>query len=133
MNEVIIKFLLPDGNVVKNNVKHAVAPPWFIELSLDELHDTKFEGSDLFDCLCSLRSKLDVLGIKMLCNGARIDTYPSPMLQSSGARKVYITTLGKQALRENLVNIFDEALPEKIGTVEQQIGYHNKWIESLGE
>lgn len=133
MNEAIIKFLLPNGEVKDNNVKYAVAPPWVIELSLDELQDTKFEGSDLFDCLCSLRSKLDVLGIKILCNGARIDAYPSPMLQSSGARKVYITALGRQALRENLVNIFDEALPDKIGTVEQQIDYHNKWIESLGE
>lgn len=133
MNEVVIKFLLPNGEFKNSIVKYSVAPPWYIQLSLDELRDAKFEGSDLFDCLCSLRSKLDVLGIKILCNGARIDAYPSPMLQSSGARKVYITELGRQALRENLVSIFDEALPEKIGTVEQQIDYHNKWVESLGE
>jgi hypothetical protein len=79
-----------------------------------------------------LRSKTDALGIKVLCNGARIDAFPSPMLQSSGARKVYITEIGKQALRENLVNIFEEAPAEKVGTIEDQFEYHNKWIDSLG-
>ena len=132
MNETVIKFLTPNGEIKHVKVKFATAPPWFIELFLAELETTKFEGDDLFDCLCLLRSKLDVLGIKILCNGARIDAYPSPMLQSSGARKVYITTMGKQALRENLVDIFDETTAEKVGTVEEQEHYHDKWFDSLG-
>jgi hypothetical protein len=132
MNVRVIKFLAPNGEIKNVKVKFATAPPWFIELSLVELETTNFEGDDLFDCLCSLRSKLDVLGIKILCNGARIDAYPSPMLQSSGARKVYVTTMGKQALRENLVDIFDETTADKVGTVEEQEDYHNKWFDSLG-
>lgn len=131
MNESFIKFLYPNGEVKNIRVKFTCSQPWFIELSLDVLGTTKFEGSDLFDCLRSLRSRLEILGIKILCNGARIDAYPSPMLQSSGARKVYLTIIGKQALRENLVNVFDETDAAHIGTVEQQIDYHNKWIDSL--
>ena len=133
MNEISIKFLFPSGELKNIIVKFSNSPPWFIEASLEELNISKIEGSDLFDCLLSLRSRLDILGIKILCNGARIDAYPSPMLQSSGARKVYITEIGKQAIRENLVNIFDESDADKVGTVDQQINYHNKWIDSLGD
>ena len=132
MNETNIKFLRPSGEIKNIKVTFPNEQPWFIELSLDGVQTTKFEGSDLFDCLCALRSKMDALGIKTLCNGARMDAFPSPMLQSSGARKVYITEIGKQALRENLVNIFEEATVEKVGTVEEQFEYHNKWIDSLG-
>jgi hypothetical protein len=132
MNETNIKFLSPSGEIKNIKVYFANAQPWFIELSLDGEQTVKLEGRDLFDCLCALRTETDALGIKILCNGARIDAFPSPMLQSSGARKVYITEIGKQALRENLVNIFEEAPAEKVGTVEDQFEYHTKWIDSLG-
>lgn len=132
MNETKIKILSPSGEIKNIKVSFADSHPWFIELSLDGKQTFKLEGSDLFDCLCTLRTKTDVLGIKILCNGARIDAFPSPMLQSSGARKIYITEIGKQALRENLVNIFDEAPAEKVGTVKEQFEFHTKWIDSLG-
>jgi len=30
-----------------------------------------------------------------------------------------------------MVSIFDYAPPESVGTVEQQIFYHEKWVDSL--
>jgi len=46
---------------------------------------------------------------------------------------VYLLAMGKTGRLEDLVGIFDEALPEQVGTVEEQADYHNKWFDSLGQ
>lgn len=131
MNEVVVKVINPNNHVQIVSLYYPNTRPWFIEMSCEELPITRYEGHDLFRCLRELRSKLDVFGIKVLCNGARIDATVSGMLSDSGARKVYLTTMGQHARLEDLVNIFDEADPEKVGTVEEQDNYHNKWVVSF--
>jgi hypothetical protein len=91
-----------------------------------------FEGSDLFDALMSLRKQLEGAGFRLLCAGARRDVYPSGMARSMGnARKAYIFELGKPATE--LVDIFAEARPEQVGTVDEQQRFRQQWMTSLKE
>jgi hypothetical protein len=132
MKERIIKLLKPNGDVVDTRVKFTDTPPWCIEAIVDGLQVLEFHGGDLFDCLCKLRTELDKLGIKLLCNGSRIDAYPSRMSRDmGGAKKVYLLTMGQQGRLEDLVDIFDEAPAERIGTVEEQKAFYRKWLDSL--
>lgn len=48
-----------------------------------------------------------------------------------GEAKVYILEQGKQATE--LVDIFAEARPEQVGTVDEQQRFRQQWITSLKE
>lgn len=92
-----------------------------------------FEGNDLFESMKSLRRHLEQREMLLLCNGARVDSYPSQMSRQMGhARRVYLATMGQQTRREDLVDIFGEAPVEKIGSVDAQRAYHDDWLRSLG-
>jgi hypothetical protein len=53
-------------------------------------------GRDIFDALQQLRLKLEPIGWYPLCNGARVDCYPSGMARDmGGAQAVYVLTIGK--------------------------------------
>lgn len=132
MNETTITMLKPDSELVEIIIKYSIKPPWYIESYCKDIKLTRYEGSDLFECLSKLRSQLDNIGIKLLCNGSRIDAYPSRMSRDmGGARKVYLLKLGQQGRLEDLVDIFDEAPVETIGTVSEQNRFYNKWLDSL--
>jgi hypothetical protein len=104
-----------------------------ISMQFDDGVVLKFEGQDLFCSLRLLRKYFEEKGAKVLCNGARIDAYPSGMSRSMGrGRKIYLLSHGKQARRADLVDIFDYANPEQIGSVEAQELYYKEWINSLG-
>lgn len=130
MKEALVKLMNPNKDVQIVKFYYPETEPWYIEMSCNELPTARYEGHDLFRCLRALRTKLEVLGIKVLCNGARIDACVSGMLGQSGARKVYIATMGKQVSSADLVNIFDEAAPEQVGTVEEQEDFNKKWFYS---
>lgn len=103
-----------------------------ISLKAHGINESNFEALDLFGALLALRNHLDQTGASLLCNGARIDVYPSGMSLGMGSgRKAYITRLGKPSLRTDLVDIFDYAEPSKVGTVQEQKDYHEKWVSSL--
>jgi len=105
-------------------------PPYSIRLDHELVRGHVFGGDDLFECLIALRRELEKAGDRILCNGARVDAYPSGMSRSmGGARKVYITELGKPGTE--LVKIFDQADLEKVGSVEEQQTYHQLWVDSL--
>jgi hypothetical protein len=68
---------------------------------------------DLFEALADLRQSLEEQGIRLFCNGARTDVWPSGMSRSmSGGRKAYVLRLGTHA--RDLVDIFDGAEPSLI-------------------
>ena len=108
-------------------------PLWFIDCIDPNGEFKRFKGNDLFDCLCELRKTFQRNSWFILCNGVRIDSYPSGMSRDmGGAKKVYINKLGLRPERIDLVKIFDEAPLDNIGTVDEQIAYHKLWLESLG-
>ena len=91
------------------------------------------ESYNCFDALADLRSKAETLGILILCHGASLNVYPSGMSKSMGIGVMaYKMTLGKQALRSDLVNIFEVDDSYIASTVEEQKAYFKKWIASLG-
>lgn len=105
-------------------------PPWQLSFSGIELPVTEFTGDDLFKALCKLREELEKLDAKALCAGARPDVFPSGMSRSmGGGRKAYITRLGSPAVRTDLIDIFDYAGPESVGSVAQQTVFHEKWAD----
>lgn len=116
---------LQASNAMKGKIK--------VTWALKDLHiGGEDESSDYFDCLLKIRETLDRNGLKILCNGARYDVYPSRMSrQMSMGIKAYVLVKGRQASEKDLIGIFDEAEPARIGTIEQQRSYYNEWLESL--
>jgi hypothetical protein len=78
-------------------------------------------GPSLFEALCALRRALEPLGKTLGCAGACLHVYPSPMSLSMGeGRMAYKLTLGKQATREDLVDIFAPAADGSSATVDER-------------
>lgn len=124
--------LIADQNnlLVSCELSYNVSAPYAIHLDHDLVRGQEFSGDDLFECLIALRRELEKAGVRILCNGARVDAYPSGMSRSmGGARKVYITELGKPGTE--LVEIFDQADLAKVGSVEEQRTFHQLWVDSL--
>jgi hypothetical protein len=120
------------GHTSECSVTHSDLPPWTVEFACDGLGQAVFSGPDLFECLAQLRQWLVASGHRILCNGARVDTWASSMSRGmGGARKVYVTRMGFSTTRADLVPTFGEASFERVGTVEEQAAYHKKWLESL--
>lgn len=91
-----------------------------------------YVGEDFFEALIALRLKLEEAGMQLLCCGARRDVFPSGMSRSmSLGRMAYITRLGVPSLPSDLVDIFDYAEPEVLGSVAQQAEFHEAWVNSL--
>lgn len=106
--------------------------PYCLKFHHKNIGQKQFEGRDLFECLCSLRLVLEKHGYFILCNGARIDCYPSGMARDMGrGEKVYQLEIGKIFDRQNLVKTFDRAELSQVGTVEAQLAYYERWLRSL--
>jgi hypothetical protein len=52
--------------------------------------------------------------------------------QMAGGRKVYLLKNGMQARREDLVDAFEPAEFEQVGTVAEQRAAYEEWLRSLG-
>ena len=127
-----VKIQLKDGAIKEGEVVFTVAPPWRLVLSGLILPIQEFSGDDLFEALVALRLELEKTGARLLCDGARPDVFPSGMLRSMGSgRKAYITRIGASASGTDLVDIFEYAKPEAVGSVEQQKVFHERWVKSL--
>ncbi len=127
-----IDALSADGRVEPLVVSPSAEPPWRLAVTGLGMRAETFEGEDLFGALLKLRERLEGLGWRLLCAGARRDVYPSGMARSMGsARKAYVSELGKPATE--LVDIFGEAPPSQVGTLDEQRRFRQKWISSLRE
>jgi hypothetical protein len=94
--------------------------------------DMTAEDRDLYECLRSIRLGLEESGVRICCNGARIDAYPSRLnREMGGAQKVQIRVMGRAAMKSDQVGIFDPAPIDSIGSVDQQNGYYREWLNSL--
>ncbi len=126
-----IKVQLRDGSIQEAEVEFT-APPWRLRLSGLSLPVLDFSGNDLFEAQIALRLALEKIEARLLCAGARPDVFPSGMSRDmGGGRKAYITRMGARSSRADLVDIFDCAAPETVGSVEEQRAFHEKWVESL--
>jgi hypothetical protein len=75
--------------------------------------------------------QLDKDGIRLCCNGARLNVWPSGMARDMGGGfKAYALQMGRKASREDLVDIFDAAPIDTIATVEEQRRFNKEWLSS---
>jgi len=80
-----------------------------------------------------IREQIEPQGLYLLCCGSRLDVSASGMARGSRAtRKVYRLELGKQAMRENMVDIFDPTEKENVATLQDQREFYQQWAASLG-
>lgn len=107
--------------------------PALLTLSDARFGTLQFEGADIFDAMLRIRRRLEAEGLLLLCNGARIDAYPSGMSrQMSSGRKLYVHELGVPGRPSTVVDIFDESPRDRIGTITQQDEYMRRWRNSIG-
>lgn len=93
----------------------------------DRIHFTA-EDHFPFLALQKIRLYLEDQGMKLLCNGARMDVYPSGFFMESFL--AYKLVMDKVAERRNLVSILDSTDElERIGTVSDQEAYWQKWLK----
>jgi len=129
-----IKILLVDSKGSQSfcTLKISERKPCIIEFEHLWPKEQTFHGKDLFDCLIRLRLYLEKNNYLLLCNGARVDVYPSGMSRDmSNGRLAYITTLGESTTKNNIIDIFDETNQTNVGTVEQQKEFRTQWINSI--
>ncbi|WP_395780906.1 hypothetical protein [Aquidulcibacter sp.] len=127
-----ILALSANGSTEQLIISPSVSSPWNLVVSGLGMQGRIIEGNDLFDALINLRKELEGKGVRLLCAGARRDAFPSGMARSmGGARKAYIFELGKSATE--LVDIFADAVPDQVCTVDEQQRLRQQWIASLRE
>lgn len=113
-------------------LSYAESPPWSMSLYLNNGLIADSDGADLFDALAGLRNKLAEQNMLIVCYGARRNVYPSSMSRSMGAGVMaYQLSLGKQARRTDMVNIFDKCDDSEIVTPEEQKAFYTLWLDSL--
>ena len=73
-------------------------------------------------------------GLMVAVQGARRDTYPSGMARDvGGGMKVYVLHPGLRGRREDLVETLDDALSDKLATVDEERAFHDAWIVERGK
>jgi hypothetical protein len=91
------------------------------------------EAPDYFEAMCEIRKKLESQGLRPVCFGSSKNVYPSSMCRDMGeGLKVYKQELGRRAMRNDLVMIFDTGPDVQPVTVADQRDFHYQWLQSLG-
>lgn len=99
-----------------------------LEVTASEINIPETEGVDFLDCLLKLREILEHQQLYILCMGAVTSVYPSRMSRDmSDGLKAYDLKLGKRIELSDVVDIFDPAPAEKVGTIAEQQNYFAKW------
>jgi hypothetical protein len=104
-----------------------------LKLVCEELDlDIEVIGNDFFSALKKIRQYLEDKCLFIMCLGSAIRVHPSGMTREmSRGIKAYKLTIGNSASLEDLVNIFDSAKEEDVGTLNEQENFFNLWIKSL--
>ena len=108
-NSVSLEFSIPSLNIVLEN-----------------------KGANFFELLIKTRKQLLNFNLSILCNGASLNVYPSPMQFDMGlGYKATIRRLGMHSQLEDIVNIFEynEDIFKECN-IEQQQEFYNKWVLS---
>lgn len=78
-----------------------------------------------------LRDKLLELGYGLQCNGSRINAIQSGMM--SQCEKIYLVEMGKKALLNQVVSIWDYADVNIFPNTKEQLEFAEKWYECKKE
>jgi hypothetical protein len=127
-----IELFTPEKIIEICQVDIVVESDCHITVTSSSLGCLDAKGSSLFDTFCHIRNLAEPKNFKFLCNGARKDAFPSPMLQSAiAATKIYLHRDGSPSTRDDLVDFFGHADFEQIGNVAEQERNHKLWLKTL--
>src|SRR5437868_2426080 len=117
MERIQVQARSSTGGLETLSIEISKPLPWKFTVSGLGYMNRVFENCDLFEALRDLRRELEIKDYQLLVQGARVDVSPSGMSRSmGGGRKAYIMQIGRPATK--LVDIFDDAKTEQLGTVE---------------
>ena len=94
----------------------------------------EFVGSEwnYFHALCEIRRQLEETGWRPVCYGSSRNVYPSRMCCDMGqGLHAYRMTMGRPAVLEDLVGIFDSGPDVLPVSVEEQEAFREDWLRSL--
>jgi hypothetical protein len=132
-----LSILHADGHVEEGRLTRrglAGSPPTCrIEFQSSERAPLVFERDDFFECLVDLRRLVEKEGGKVLCQGARRDVFPSPMMRSTGCATAYVTRMGESVTSPEVVHIFEPAPADLVVSVAEQQAFHRQWQSSFGK
>ncbi|NWB32096.1 hypothetical protein [Pseudomonas gingeri] len=132
MTNIHVEIASFSGEKEPCEIEFTQGVPTLITIRSTRLGVRSFTDNNFFAALSAYRRLLEQEGYLLLCNGARKDAYPSRMaLQMGGGRKIYLLHSGKQAKREDLVDIFDAATIEQVCSVDEQRTAYESWVRSL--
>ncbi|MBC8954578.1 hypothetical protein [Xenorhabdus sp. PB62.4] len=102
----------------------------FLRISISDIYQNEFSGTDFFDCFAKLRSERKE--VIFLCKGAKINVYPSGMARDMAlGMAAYEFNLGEEVSRENLVGTFDFEANDVAVSPNEQREYFHQWVESV--
>ena len=123
----------PDGervaaHVVGGDVEHPQFRRVGMVVRAERLGEKEYVEGDLFWCLIAFRREIEPLGWRVLCNGARRNTWPSGMLgdMSAGTKTFLLVEPRRRGLPE-IVEVFDEAPESEVVTVQEQEAYRDAY------
>ncbi|SED54668.1 hypothetical protein SAMN05216489_03742 [Streptomyces sp. 3213] len=112
-----------DGHADPMNVYRVrVDGPWGV---------SEARGYDLIAALDAVRRELERAGWLLAINAARPDVAQSGMLREAGSRQAYLLREGRPGRREDMVDLFDDAPPSAVVTVDAQKAAHERWLGSF--
>ncbi len=132
----IVSLLLSDNTQINAGLHIYEEAPEDDEMVLLELNINGetyiYKHENCFFALQEMRTELEKRGIKIQCNGAARNVYPSPMQLSMGVgRAAYKTYFGQQARMKDVVDIFEHEEGLEFVSVNEQAKYHDEWLKSL--
>lgn len=126
-----IKATNSRGELIELRVQISSGKSWLLQYCRLDGTQHSFEASDAFKAMQNLREHLEQQGVQLLCAGARIDVYPSGMLRDmGGGMRAYVLRPGSRSTAPDSVDIFDDADPSLVGTVQQQREHFEAWLGS---
>lgn len=134
--EKIIKLILQENKLTEVLIElYEEAPDdedmVMLKINLEQ-QERSYIGDSYFETLEKLRQDLEEKNIQIICNGSALNVYPSPMALSMGSgRLAYKLSIGKQALSEDLVDIFDCNETLNFVSILEQRNFYENWLKSL--
>ncbi|MEW2394585.1 hypothetical protein [Streptomyces sp. NPDC046862] len=94
--------------------------PWVVVAESADGRSFEGRGQDLFRALQQVCGQLETEGVRLCCNGARVNARPSPAASGAGGGMVYLLPALRNPTMRDLVPLLSPAPCERVGTVEEQ-------------
>jgi hypothetical protein len=121
-----------NGSIIEGLMhERVVSDPNKMKFTSSVTPDIEVCDENKFECLKKIRIELEKHDYYPLCNGARIDTYILPIDLEDNGFWLHILTPGKLPNKEDVVETFDDAIPDLIASIVEQEKNYKSWLNSI--